>query len=274
MTEVGGLASPSQHKRKHNSFALRRPASTHRLVRAKLNPHTSAVDGLWFVLFVGIAIVAAGIYAYLKHQRRQALLAFAQRHAFAYTAHAPPGLLSHGFPLFLKGDGRGAENGIVGKWKDMDFRAADFWYYEERSRDAQGRGGGRSYYRFSVAAIEVPAWLPDLTVSRENIFTAIGDRIGLGDIDFESEEFNRAMRVKARDRKFAFELIDPRMMQWLLTCDRRFGFEVHGKGILIYSKRLKPSELLPLIGSLQQFRDRIPRLVWTDYGYEPKEDAR
>ena len=208
---------------------------------------------------------------YLKHQRRQGLLTFAKRHGYAYTAHAPSGLLAHGFPLFYKGDGRGAENGIIGKWKDMDFRAADFWYYDE-TRDAQGRSS-RNYHRFSVAAVEIPAWLPDITIGRENLLTALADRLGLSDIDFESEEFNRAFQIKSKNRKFAFELIDPRMMQWLLSCDRRFGFEIHAKGILIYSKRLKPTELLPLIGSLKQFRDRIPRLVWNEYGHAPKTDA-
>lgn len=229
---------------------------------------------LWFVLVIGIAIVGGAGYFYLQHQRRQGIMAFADKHGFAYTAHAPPGLLGHGFPLFYKGDGRGAENGVIGQWKDIEFRAADFWYYDERARDAQGRSGGRTYHRFSVAAIEIPAWLPDLAIHRENLFTVIGDRLGAGDIDFESEEFNRQIRVKAKDRKFAFELIDTRMMQWLLGCDRRFGFEVHGKGILIYSKRLKPTELLPLIGSLQQFRDRIPPLVWREYGYEPTEEVQ
>lgn len=232
------------------------------------------MDGLWFVLFIGLAIAAVAASFYLKHQRRQGLQSFAQKHGFAYTAHAPPGLLGAGFPLFHKGDGRGAENGITGKWKETEFSAADYWYYNEQESDAQGGGGGRTYHRFSVASTDIPAWLPDITICRESLVTALADRIGVKDIAFESEEFNRAFEIKAKDRKFAFELIDPRMMQWLLSCDRRFGFELHGRGILIYSKRLKPTELLPLIGSLHQFAERIPRLVWTNYGYEPKQDAR
>ena len=237
--------------------------------------HTSGVDPLWFVLFVGIAIAIAGGRYYLKQQRKQGLTAFARKQRFVYTHHAPAGLLAHGFPLFYRGDGRGAENGIAGTWKDMPFKAADFWYYEETGRDAQGRSGAKSYRHFSVAAVDIPAWLPDLTIARENLLSTLADRLGMGDIDFESEEFNRSFKIGAKDRRFAFELIDPRMMQWLLSCDRRFGFELHGRALLIYAKRLPPNELLPLIGTLKEFRDRIPRLVWRNYAYEPpKEDAR
>lgn len=226
---------------------------------------------LLFALFIGVAIaVAAGSY-YLKEKRRQGCAQFASKYGFVYTPHAPPGLLAYGFPLLHKGDGRGAENGITGTWKDMPFKAADYWYYTE-STDSKGNRT-KSYSRFSVAVIEIDAWLPDLAVYRENVFTALADKVGLKDIDFESEEFNRAFQVKSKNRKFAFELIDPRMMQWLLSCDRSFGFELHGKAVLIYSHRLRPHELLPLIGSLKEFRDRIPRLVWTNYGYQRPAEA-
>lgn len=218
------------------------------------------------VLALGIGLIVAvfvGSYM-LKLQRREGMANFAAKYGFVYTPHAPPGLLAYGFPLFFKGDGRGAENGVIGDWKGMSFKAADFWYYTESS-DSNGKRS-KDYSRFSVAVIELQAWLPDISIYRENVLTLLGDKLGLPDIDFESEEFNRAFKVKAKDRKFAFELIDPRMMQWLLSLDRRFGFEIHGKGVLIYSKTLKPTELLPLIATLKEFRERVPRLVWTNYG--------
>lgn len=215
-------------------------------------------------LGVVVLIVALLVSYVLKLRRREGMARFATKHGFDYTTHAPPGLLAYGFPLFFKGDGRGAENGVVGHWKGMPFKAADFWYYTE-STDSKGNRS-KNYSRFSVAVIELEAWLPDIAIHRENVFTLLGDRLGLKDIDFESEEFNRAFQVKAKDRKFAFELVDPRMMQWLLSCDRRFGFEIHGKGVLIYSKPLKPTEMLPLVATLKEFRERVPRLVWTNYG--------
>lgn len=230
---------------------------------AEASRHTAYVEYVW-LLAIGVVIaIAVGSYL-LKQKRKEDMAAFASRYGFVYTPHSPPGLLAYGFPLLHKGDGRGAENGVVGTWKDMPFKAADYWYYTE-STDSQGHRS-KSYSRFSVAVIEMDAWLPDIAIHRENVFTLLGDKIGLKDIEFESEEFNRTVQVKARDRKFAFELVDARMMQWLLSCDDRFGFEVHGKAVLVYSKRLKPNEMLPLIATLKEFEERVPRLVWTNYG--------
>ena len=61
-----------------------------------------------------------------------------------------------------------------------------------------------------------------LTIDREGFFTRLADAIGLDDIEFELQEFNDAFNVKAKDRKFANDLIDQRMMRFLLTTDAAF----------------------------------------------------
>jgi hypothetical protein len=35
---------------------------------------------------------------------------------------------------------------------------------------------------------------------------------------------------------------------------------------LVYSKRRRPTELIPLLGTLKQFRDQVPRVVYDLYG--------
>ena len=42
-------------------------------------------------------------------------------------------------------------------------------------------------------------------------------RCSFHDIQFESEEFNRDFTVHCEEPKFANDLIDARMMQWLLA---------------------------------------------------------
>ena len=69
----------------------------------------------------------------------------------------------------------------------------------------------------------------------------------------------------------AYQLIDPRMMNWLLSTGGAFGFEVVGPNLLVYSHRRRPTELIPLFGSAQLFRDHIPRLVRTEYGIRQGE---
>lgn len=42
-----------------------------------------------------------------------------------------------------------------------------------------------------------------------------------------------------------------------------------GKWLLVYSKRRRPTELIPLFGTLKQFREGIPRVVFDLYGLRP-----
>src|SRR5436853_481423 len=91
-------------------------------------------------------------------------------------------------------------------------------------------------------------------------------QLGLHDIEFESDEFNRAFQVKCPDPKFANDVIDSRMMQWLLTARERWAFELSESYLLCYAKRMKPLELTPLFGGLKGFVEHIPRVAWSLYG--------
>ena len=210
--------------------------------------------------------VGGVVYAsfWLRKKRRQELEVMARQLGLAYSAEDTAGCLGLPFTLLSKGDGRGTENLLEGVWQDMPIREFDYWYYEE-STDSNGHRS-KTYYRFSCAVTEVEAAFSPLVVARENVFTRIADSIGLDDIRFELEDFNRAFNVKAKDRKFANDFVDQRMMRWMLEADRGFAFETSGKWLLTYSKRRRPAELVPLLGTLQQFRDQVPRVVYDLYG--------
>lgn len=72
--------------------------------------------------------------------------------------------------------------------------------------------------------------------------------------------------MKSRDRKFANDFVDQRMMRWLLTADPSFAFEACGRWLLAYSKRRRPDGADPAAGTLQRFRDLVPRVVYDLYG--------
>ncbi len=219
------------------------------------------------LLVVGIVLAVAGgvvLSFYLKQKRRQELAAMARQLGLEYSATDTRGCLGLPFALLSKGDGRGTENVLWGTWQSTPVTEFDYWYYEE-STDSNGNRS-RTYYRFSCAVTEIDAFCSHLTIDRENVLTRLADHLGLHDIEFESEDFNRAFNVKGKDRKFANDFIDARMMQHLLQVDRAFQFEVSGKWLLCFSKRRKPTELIPLLGTLKQFRDHVPRVVYELYG--------
>jgi hypothetical protein len=217
-------------------------------------------------VFVAIAVVFGIYWSYQQKKKRRAdLETFAKQYQLQYSQTDPYGLLGGTpFHLFREGDGRGIENVMSGAWQGLPVREADYWYYTE-STDSKGNRT-KSYHYFSVCLAEMGASVPYVSVSKENVFTRLADHVGLRDIDFESEQFNREFNVKSPEPEFAFKLIDARMIQWLLTTGGSFGFELDGATLLAYCKRRKPTELVPLMGTAKAFHDHVPRLVWSEYG--------
>jgi hypothetical protein len=229
------------------------------------------VEALVFVAFAVAAVCVAGAGYYFKMRRRDELAEFAQQHGLDYSVNDPFGLVDMSFALFARGDGRGCENVVWGKWQDMPVAVTDFWYYDE-STDSKG-SRSRTYHRFSVAEVQVTAWMPHVTIGRENLLTVVAEHAGFHDIEFESEDFNRAFHVRSEDREFAYLLIDARMMQWLLSVPGTFAVEVNGPKFVVYSRKLAPTELIPLFGTAEGFHRHIPRLVWNQYGMQTRQEA-
>jgi LPXTG-motif cell wall-anchored protein len=216
-----------------------------------------------FILFGLVALAGAYAAYYFRKKRREELAAMAFRLGLEFSSDDPFGCLTYPFALLTKGDGRGTENVMWGTWQNMAVREFDYWYYEE-STDSNGNRS-RTYHRFSCAVTEIDAACSHLTIDRENLFTALADHIGLHDIEFESDDFNRAFNVKSKDRKFASDIVDARMMQWLRQTDGGVHFEACGTWLLAFGKKRRPDDLIPLLGTLQQFRDHVPRVVYELY---------
>jgi hypothetical protein len=216
-----------------------------------------------FLLFGLVAVAAAYLSYFFKKKRREELAVMARQLGLEFSPDDPFDTLGYPFALLTKGDGRGVENVIWGVWNQMPVREFDYWYYDE-STDSEGRRS-RTYHRFSCAVTEIEAACSHVTISRENLFTALADRIGLRDIEFESEEFNGRFNVKSKDRKFANDLVDARMMRYLLGADPGFEFEICGRWLLCFSGKRRPTELIPLLGTLHGFRGQVPRVVYELY---------
>lgn len=219
-----------------------------------------------FALVVVAAVAAAGISLYLKRRRRQELAVMATQLGLTYSYGDVHGCLALPFALLRRGEGRGVENVLSGIWQGMEVREFDYWYYEETT-DSKGHRT-KTYYRFSCAVTEIEAACSPVTLVRENLLTRIADAVGLDDIAFELEEFNREFNVKSKDRRFANDFVDQRMMRFLLDSDRSFGFEACARWLLCFGKQRRPTELIPLLGTLQRFRERVPRVVFDLYGLD------
>jgi len=226
-------------------------------------------------LFVGIAAIAIGVAVYsyqAKKKRREDFALVAKQLGLEYWQVDPFGLISEPFLLFGKGDGQGIENVLAGPYQGVDAKAFDFWYYEE-STDSQGHRT-KTYYRFDCVIVPIDAACSPLTIDNENVFTRLADALSFHDIEFESEEFNRSFNVKGADEKFANDLIDARMIAWLLANATDCWIELVGDRVLVARRRLTPVELPGLLALAQAFTAQVPRVVADLYplGGPPRPD--
>jgi hypothetical protein len=188
----------------------------------------------------------------------------AARAGLSYAAQDPFDCTRISFHLFTKGDGRGAENVM---WREPGdghvYRVFDYWYYKEH-RDEYGRTS-KSYDRYSCALALVGSSWPDITIVREGIVDKMVSAIGGGDIDFESEEFNRTFAVRCADRRFASALMDARMLEFLVSTRGELNFELRGRWLLVWTDPVKPKLMPGLLRMAEQFVERIPAVVWDLY---------
>jgi len=230
---------------------------------------------------VGIVLILAALGAiiifliwlqfHLQAKRRQEFFLTATKLGLTYEREDPFGTVDLPFALFGRGDGRGIENVMHGQAAGMRVRLFDYWYYEE-SHDTKG-GTSRSYHRFSCAMTWFEADCPHLTLAHEGILSRLADKLGFRDIEFESEEFNRAWQVSSDDRRFASAFVDARMMEWLLGEGGVGSYEVMGPLLLCSMGRLKPAEHENLLEVLRRFRARVPEVVASLYPPAQKADA-
>jgi hypothetical protein len=168
-----------------------------------------------------VLLVAAGIYLTYRAEkkRREELAALADGLGWRFYAAKDS---SHDeeyahFEIFRRGHSRVAFNTLVGG-VEIDGRrfyakAGDFRY---RVTTGSGKNRRTSTYTFSYLIFHLPFATPDLLIRPEGVFDKLAGAFGFDDIDFESAEFSRRFHVKSSDRRFAYDVVHPRMMEYLL----------------------------------------------------------
>jgi hypothetical protein len=221
----------------------------------------ASVGGFLFVAAVCVVLGVALIQWLLRQRRREDLASVAARHGLQHSHLDPFGCTRVAFPLFRKGDGRVAENVV---WRDrtdgLQIRGFDFSYYTE-SQDNAGNVV-RSYKHFSCVMAQVDGAWPEVSITREGILEKTLDLVGFGDIELESDEFNRRFALRSPDRRFAVTFVDARMIDFLLSTNAQFAFFVKGRWVLIVSDPVSPELVPALMGVGDAFVEHIPRVVY------------
>jgi len=224
------------------------------------------MSALPFLLF-GLVAAGVGVAAYLSYRadqrRRQLLQGFARSSGWAYTPRDDNWTGRFDGGPFGQGDHRRADNVLTGRHGERDMVAFDY-SFQTHSTDGKGNSTTTTH-RFTVCALRLPAYLPELELAPESVLTRVANAVGFADVELESEDFNRRFRVTARDPKFAYDVLNPRTMTALLA-RRPLHLRVSGADALCWENgRLQPAGLLEQLSTLALLVDGIPSFVWSDH---------
>jgi len=215
-------------------------------------------------IIVVICIIGAIIWGlYAGKKRRDEMTLLAERLELDFT-HERNYKLADRFSFLDKlrqGANRYAYNIMSGMYKNHDITAFDY-HYETYSNDSKGRRQTH-HHHFSFFTLTLPEFFPELTIAREGFFSKLAQAVGFDDIDFESHEFSKRFVVRSKDKKFAYDFCNARMIEYLLDHDD-LSIEVDQNQLAIgFDRCLKVEEIEQHLTQLTEIRERMP-----DYLFE------
>ena len=235
---------------------------------------------IFFITLV-VMLVVAGIWFrwHLENKRSTELQAFASSRGLAFRrshdSDADERLAR--FTMFQRGRSRKAWNTIRGSVTlgnhEVELEMGDFRYTIETGSGKNRRSETR---RFSYLVAHNPiGHCPEVIIRREGFFDRVKGVLGFDDIDFESDEFSRRFHVSSDDKRFAYDLVDPGMMEYLMKTSPP-ALELDG-GLLCVSDgkgRWDPDEFQRMSELVGGLFDRWPRhLASSMAGGERVENA-
>jgi len=223
-------------------------------------------------VFIGVAVlvvVAIAIVGWrMEKKRQEALAALAQQLSLRFD----PGV-DHGhddeyaqFEIFRRGNSRVARNTLTGTIELFDqpcrLVAGDFRY---KTTSGTGKNRRTTTHRFSYLIVHPPWRTPPLLIRPEGFFDKVKGAFGFDDIDFESAEFSRRFYVKSSDKKFAYDVLHPRMMEFLLA-EQPIMIDIEGGALCLSdgSRRWDPQRFRDEIGFVARFCEHWPRHLLRD----------
>ncbi|MGH3736726.1 MAG: hypothetical protein ACRDT6_14110 [Micromonosporaceae bacterium] len=214
---------------------------------------------LGLVAVVGLG-VWGGVWAYRRERERARQKTNSLYHwavARGWTYQAEDSALIWRF----RGEPFGNRNAralhvLSGRHRGRDVLAFEFTF-------TTGSGGNSTTYTYLATPTRAPR--PWLQVGLENSSTRLAAMLGFDDLQLESEEFNRIFFITAGDKKFAYDVLHPRMMRWLLDDERsrRVPFRFEGSHLLCWSlTENHPGYVIWMADYLMDVADRVPSYVW------------
>ena len=216
---------------------------------------------LLYVL-IGIGVIIASIRQ-SRAARKRSLDLQALTTRLAFDDFNPN--RDHGFAMgwgFLsrlaQGQERYAFNILRGTYHEQPLFIFDYHYQT-------GSGKSRQEHFCTLLMLVFKEAFPQLTIGPESLGEKIATVFGVGnDIKFESAEFSRTFCVRSKDKKFAYDVCNPQMIDYLLT-NPGLQIEIQGPVILLaFEPQLPGGQIEFNLQRLIEIRSRLPQYLFTN----------
>jgi hypothetical protein len=158
------------------------------------------------------------------------------------------------FGCLHRGHTRSAYNIASGSWNGRSLETFDYRY-------VTGSGKNRTTHVFSAIILESRVPLKPLHIRTENAFDKLTEFFGADDIDFESSEFSRSFYVKSPDKKWAYDVLHQRTMEFLLA-KPRFSIQFDARHVICWrNHRFDIPSREAAIEVAEGILDRLPEYV-------------
>jgi len=173
-------------------------------------------------LAIALAAVAVGaIYtfygAYAADRRRGEMAALAKRRGLSFSSSFSYELANNfpGFRLVHTGQDSYGYNIIKGTLAGRSIFAFDY-HYQILTRVDQSGEENAYHYSFSAVIACSNFTLKPLVIRPVGLLDKLGEAAGFDNIEFESAEFSRRFHVSSPDRRWAYDVLQPRTLELLL----------------------------------------------------------
>ena len=203
--------------------------------------------------FVAIVIVVAILGHLSARKRREAMFALAAKLGLRFDPGRSRDLARRYefIDRMRAGRNRYAFNILSGNYQGHEVILFDYHY-------KTGSGKNTHHHYLSFFILHLPISVPELVIGPEGFFSKIAQAVGYDDIDFESHEFSRKFCVRSRDKKFAYDICNAKMIEFLLSnADLTMEMELDSLAIS-FRRRLRPEQIEPNLQRLVTVRSLMP----------------
>jgi len=219
-------------------------------------------------ILVMVAVIVAGIMGSMSQMRARRKRSFAMRLLAERLrfddfnpGHDESFAMGWGFLSRLnQGEQRFAFNLMRGTYHEQRLFVFDYHYQT-------GSGKNKRERELTMLMLVCREAFPQVTITpgREGLLSKMAAAFGMGDdIQFESAEFSRDFRVQSKDKRFAYDVCNPQMIDYLLA-NRDLQIEIQGPVILLAFEPQLPVEQIEFnLQRLVEIRSRLPEYLFTD----------